>query len=222
MKTLVFLFLLMQLVINMCGQDVIVKSNGETIYGKIIKEDSVRLFLKTNPDGYETTTEFEKRKLKTIIYNYKSSDELLIKLNKDDNTKKKIDEDDGKKSAISIGFLNGGGSLLGFDMELLLTKNFGFQLGGGFVGYGAGLNLHFSPKINSSFLSFQYWHQGIKNSYTQSLIGPSVVFRAKKYLAAQLGLAYVLEHGPAWPTDVKTSPVILTYSIGLYFPFKAN
>jgi len=123
-----------------------------------------------------------------------------------------------KKSSLTIGFLQGGGSLVGADFETLLSDKFSMQIGAGFVGFGAGINYHFQPSISSSFISLQYWHQGFGTSYTQSLIGPNFVFRAKKWFTAQIGLGYVLGYGPAWPSTAATSPVILMYSIGVYFP----
>jgi hypothetical protein len=127
-------------------------------------------------------------------------------------------QDVEKKSSLTIGVLQGGGSLVGADFETLVSNNLGLQLGAGLVGFGAGLNYHFKPSIRSSFISLQYWHQGFGSSYSQSLIGPNFVYRAKKWFTAQIGFGYVLGHGPAWPSSAATPPVILTYSIGAYFP----
>ena len=124
----------------------------------------------------------------------------------------------GKKVSLTVGVLQGGGSLLGADFEALLTDRVGFQLGAGLVGYGAGLNYHLKPGINSSFISLTYWHQGAGSTYTQSLLGPSFVYRAKKIFTAQLGLGFVLGRGPAFPSSLTQTPVILLYSIGVYFP----
>lgn len=124
-----------------------------------------------------------------------------------------------KTASVTIGILQGGGSLLGVDIEKMLFKQMGLQAGLGIYGFGAGINYHFKPSIRSSFLSLQYWHQGFGNSYTQSVIGPSIIFRGKQWFTAQIGLAYVLEYGPAWPSNIQKSPVILTYAIGGYIPF---
>lgn len=123
------------------------------------------------------------------------------------------------KTSITAGILQGGGSLLGADLEFLITKQFGFQLGAGFVGYGAGLNYHLKPSIRSSFISLQYWHQGVNQSFAQSLIGPNFVYRSKKWFTCQIGLAAALEKGPAMADDYVQPPVMLMYSIGAYFPF---
>ncbi|HMC96075.1 MAG TPA: hypothetical protein VKG92_00335, partial [Flavobacteriales bacterium] len=66
-------------------------------------------------------------------------------------------------------------------------------------------------------ISFQYWHQGIDNSHTQTVLGPNFVYRSKKWFTAQLGVGQTLEKGPAWPEDKEQPPMILMYAIGAYF-----
>jgi len=124
-----------------------------------------------------------------------------------------------KQNNITIGILQGGGSLVGADFERLLSKRFGVQVGLGFVGYGAGLNFHFKPTIRSSFISLQYWHQGIGDSFAQSVIGPNFVFRGKKWFTCQIGFGFPLKKGPAFPEGMEQPAVMLLYSIGGYFPF---
>ncbi|MEA3443661.1 MAG: hypothetical protein U9R19_02920 [Bacteroidota bacterium] len=123
-----------------------------------------------------------------------------------------------KRSSITIGILQGGGALIGADFETLLSNRFGVQVGAGYIGFGAGLNYHFKPSIRSSFISFQYWHQGIGDSFAQSVVGPNFVFRGKKWFTFQIGLGVPLEKGPALPDDFEQPPVMLTYAIGAYFP----
>lgn len=124
-----------------------------------------------------------------------------------------------ERVACTVGILNGGGSLVGTDLEFLLSNKFGLQVGAGFLGYGAGMNFHFKPTIRSSFISLQYWNQGIGNSFAQSVIGPNFVFRDKKWFTFQLGAGKVLREGPQSPYDRGDAPsVILMYSIGAYFP----
>lgn len=122
------------------------------------------------------------------------------------------------RRSISVGFLQGGGSLVGADLELLVNNNVGVQFGAGFVGFGAGINYHFKPSIRSSFVSFQYWNQGIGNGFVQSMIGPSFVYRGKKWFTFQIGAAALVDEGPAMPADYTAPPVMLVYSIGAYFP----
>jgi len=131
----------------------------------------------------------------------------------------KVSEQPEKRNSITIGILQGGGSLIGADIEFLLTNRFGIQIGAGLVGFGGGLNYHFKPSIRSSFISLQYWNQGIGDSFAQNAIGPNFVFRGKKWFTAQIGLGVPLEKGPAMPDDFVQPPVMLMYSIGAYIPF---
>jgi len=125
------------------------------------------------------------------------------------------------KSCSTIGVLNGGGSLIGFDFETLLTKQFGFQLGAGVFGFGGGLNYHFQPDVRSCFLSLQYYNQGfIGNTFVQNAVGPCYVFRARKLFTFQIGFAFIINRGPAYSSSLKETPAMLTYSVGLYFPSK--
>lgn len=123
-----------------------------------------------------------------------------------------------KKHSITLGLLQGGGSLIGADLEFLLTQRFGVQLGAGIIGFGGGLNFHFKPSIRSSFISLQYWHQGVGEGYSQSVIGPNFVYRGKKWFTAQIGFGFPLEKGPAWPDSMDQPPVMLMYAIGAYIP----
>lgn len=120
-------------------------------------------------------------------------------------------------SAMSIGFLNGGGGLLGADLEILLNDRVGIQLGAGFVSYGAAINFHLKPGIRSSFVSLQYLNQGTGESFAQNAIGPSFGYRGKRWFTYQLGLAKTLSKGPAFPANREQPSVMLTYSIGAYF-----
>ena len=124
-----------------------------------------------------------------------------------------------KKLCATFGILQGGGSLIGADLEVLAFNRVGIQAGAGFVGFGAGLNIHLKPTIRSSFVSLAYWHQGVGDSYTQSLLGPSFVYRGKKWFTAQLGLGFALEKGPKWDVNKTQPPVMLLYSIGAYIPW---
>lgn len=180
----------------MChAQDIIVKTNGQKVYGKVIEVDTSRVYYIMSDTG--TKTFLSKSEVSEIRYSIDGSD---------------------YKGALTIGILEGGGSLIGFDCERLISKSVGFQLGFGAIGFGFGLNKHFKPTVRSSFLSLQYWHQGFANTYTQSLIGPSLVVRSKTWFTFQLGLGYALGKGPAWPENRSQSPIMLTYAIGAYFP----
>jgi len=123
------------------------------------------------------------------------------------------------KHCVTVGILQGGGSLLGADLEFLVSDYFGLQLGAGLIGFGGGANLHFKPSIRSSFLSFNYWHQGVGESFAQDALGATYVFRGRKWFTFQIGLGVPLEKGPAMPVDFEQPPAMLLYSIGAYFPF---
>jgi hypothetical protein len=124
-----------------------------------------------------------------------------------------------EKAAITIGILQGGGGLVGADFEVLLTNQLGIQFGAGIFSFGGGITYHFEPSIRSSFISFQYWHQGIGEGFAQSAVGPSFVFRGKRWFTFQIGIGKTLEEGPAYPKNMEQTPVMLLYSMGIYFPF---
>ncbi|HAF27828.1 MAG TPA: hypothetical protein DCG75_02165 [Bacteroidales bacterium] len=124
-----------------------------------------------------------------------------------------------KTACVTIGILQGGGALVGADFEFLISNRVGFQAGIGYIAFGAAINYHLKPTIRSSFISFNYWNQGIGPSFAQNLVGASFVFRGKRWFTAQIGLGVPLEKGPAMPDDYEQSPIMLTYSIGAYIPF---
>lgn len=122
------------------------------------------------------------------------------------------------RQSITVGVLQGGGSLIGADLEFLLTDQLGFQIGAGLVGFGAGVNVHFKPGIRSSFMSLQYWNQGFGDNFSQRIIGPNYVYRGPKGLTFQLGLGLPIARGPALPADFVQPPVMLMYALGFYLP----
>lgn len=124
-----------------------------------------------------------------------------------------------KRVAATFGILQGGGALVGVDLEVLATNRFGIQAGAGLVAFGAGLNYHLKPGIRSSFISLQYWNQGMGSRFVQSAVGPSFVYRGKKWFTCQLGLGKTIKKGPQFPADKEFPPIMLLYSIGAYVPF---
>ena len=123
-----------------------------------------------------------------------------------------------EKSSITVGLLQGGGSFLGADMEFLISDQVGFQLGFGYVGFGGGLNYHFNPSIRSSFISFQYWNQGISYSFSQNAVGPSFVYRGEKWVTFQIGLGVPIKRSPEMIDRFGETPVMFLYAIGAYIP----
>ena len=145
---------------------------------------------------------------------------LICQLSKAQEAAKKDRVTDSKESCITIGVLQGGGSLIGADIEIMPLSRLGFQFGAGLVGVGCGINYHFKPWVKSSFLSLQYWHQGMGNTYVQSLVGPSYVFRARKIFTCQIGVGFLVEKGPKYYSAFKKEvPAMLTYAIGVYIPW---
>ena len=69
---------------------------------------------------------------------------------------------DDQLGSITVGILEGGGSIIGVDYEQLALKNVGLQIGGGLFGMDFGVNIHFRETIKSSFLSLQYVNQFAK------------------------------------------------------------
>lgn len=130
----------------------------------------------------------------------------------------RYEEETSERAAITIGILQGGGSLLGADLEVLLTERIGVQGGVGLVGFGTAVNFHLKPGIRTSMVSLTYWNQGIGESFVQNAVGPTFVYRSKKWFTAQLGLGKPLSKGTAFPEDATQPPVMLLYSIGGYIP----
>ena len=118
----------------------------------------------------------------------------------------------------TVGIFQGGGSLLGFDLEKMITKNIGFSVGAGFIAYGAALHYHFKPSINSSSLAFNYMHQGIADTYVQSIVGPSYVFRISKRFSGQFGIGGIIDKGPKFAEiyeDKEDPDLLFIYSLGI-------
>jgi hypothetical protein len=208
MKKTLLLFIMLTTSFLLSAQDIIIKTNGKEIHCKVLNIDSTHVYFDTGEDL--STSVINRNEVKEIQYGNQlpNSSKIGSQLDKND-----------LQNSITVGFLEGGGSLVGFDFEMMFSKSASLQLGAGFVGFGAGLNMHLKPTIRSTYISLQYWHQGFRESYTQSLIGPSLVFRAKKVFTCQIGFAFALEEGPAWPENKIQPPVMLTYAIGAYFPF---
>lgn len=144
---------------------------------------------------------------------------VTILLTSHAHSQAEISQPEEKRAAATFGILQGGGALIGVDLEVLATNRFGIQAGAGLMAFGAGLNYHLKPGIRSSFISLQYWNQGMGDRFVQSAVGPSFVYRGKKWFTCQLGLGKTLKKGPQFPADKEFPPVMLLYSIGAYVPF---
>ncbi|MDR3188761.1 MAG: hypothetical protein LBT94_06205 [Prevotellaceae bacterium] len=123
------------------------------------------------------------------------------------------------KLAINAGFLMGGGSVLGADVEYMIPDSrWGAQVGAGLSSVSAGVTCHLKPRISSSFASIQYWYwQMWRPRSAIAVVGPLLAYRAPKYFQVGLGLSYALYHG----TDIYASERYKYYwmfNIGAYFP----
>ena len=119
-------------------------------------------------------------------------------------------------NATSVGIFYGGGGIIGLDYENLITKRLGVQMGVGLISIGGGINYHLKDGTESSLISFQYYRQGLGNSFVQDFIGPSFIYRSRKLFTCYLGLASIISRGPAYPSELGKTPIMLTYGIGLY------
>jgi len=126
-----------------------------------------------------------------------------------------------ERTSINVGVLMGGGGIPGADLEFLVGKSVGLQLGAGLGSMGFGINYHLKPYINSQFVSVQYFHQGFGDNHIWGLLGPMYVFRAKKIFQAGIGFGTVVSKGSRYEElfgEKDMPPVQLLYNIGLYFP----
>ncbi|MDR0547310.1 MAG: hypothetical protein LBG77_06990 [Dysgonamonadaceae bacterium] len=126
-----------------------------------------------------------------------------------------------KNTSIGVGFMMGGGSLVGADLEYLFPNSrFGLQIGLGISSFGGAINYHLKDGINSPFISFQYLHQGFGDNHYASWLGPIFIWRFEKLLQIGIGLGSRVETGPLWKQlDEQQQKVTasLLYSIGLFF-----
>ena len=138
-----------------------------------------------------------------------------------DSTQQYVDQPPAERfdHALTVGLLQGGGSLVGVDFEQLIGDRIGVQAGAGLVGFGAGINYHFQPTSNSSAISIQFC-----DKLSQRIVGITYIHRATTTgFTAQIGLGAVIERGKILDdyyrdNGISNPPdIILMYSIGWYF-----
>ncbi|MDP4266985.1 MAG: hypothetical protein Q8880_06080 [Bacteroidota bacterium] len=212
MRKVLLLISFISIILYSYSQDIINKKNGEIINCKINKIDSANIYFKIKQNGNDISLIIDRKEI--LYYKYNATKTGI-------NGDTKVSEQN-LNTCLTIGLLQGGGSLIGADFEILLSKSVGIQVGAGIIGFGGGLDFHYSPKIRSTFFSFQYWHQGFGDSYAQSAVGPALVFRGEKWFTGQIGVGYIVDRGDALPEKYKDLPVMLTYSIGAYIPFSTK
>jgi len=210
MRKIFILTLVLSMPSFLDAQDLIIRNDGEKTKCKITQEDSTKLYYEFHKNNIQFKASINRD---FIISYYYDIDKIKRDFRDSINMHQKY------YNCVTIGVLQGGGSLIGADLEIYLINKFGIQFGAGLIGYGLGLNYHIKPKIRSSFISLLYWHQGYQSTYTQSLLGPCYVFRGRRWFTAQIGLGFLLQEGPAWPSSKTHTPVMLTYAIGGYIPW---
>jgi len=181
--------------------DLIFSKSGRKISGIITGEDSTHYFVTTQDGENVKKGHVNKSDVKHIQYNYLTKAGVT------------------PSYCLTVGFLEGGGSLIGADIEFKVSETTGLQVGAGFLGFGAGVNFHIKPTLNSSAISLQYWHQGIGAATTQEIASANYVFRGKSILTAQIGLGAALSKGPAFPENREQPSFMLTYAVGIRFPW---
>ncbi|MDR1022124.1 MAG: hypothetical protein LBL94_02460 [Prevotellaceae bacterium] len=128
-----------------------------------------------------------------------------------------LGQQDSAKSpsmAVNAGFFMGGGASLGADVEYLFAKNrWSVQAGAGLLSFGAGVSYHLKPRINSPFVSLQYWHQiGGKENF--DILGVMYVYRYKKWFQAGAGLGTFLSESG----EQKRGEVLPMFQAGIFVP----
>ena len=110
-------------------------------------------------------------------------------------------ETDGPDGSIvgTAGFMQGGRSIVGLDIEFFVTDKFGAQVGLGLFSVGAALNYHFKRSISGTHLSFFFNYPTARltldSRYRPTLVsgreltGVSVVHRFRGLLSLELGAA---------------------------------
>ena len=134
-------------------------------------------------------------------------------------SQEKVKVDREERASVNAGFMMGGG-MAGCDLEFLLNRRIGLQVGAGFVGASASINYHLRPYINSSFFSVQYMHVGFGGGNVGATVGPMFNFRARKLFQAGIGWGAVVSRGPLWEDAYKKDvSLLLNFNVGLYIPF---
>jgi len=126
-----------------------------------------------------------------------------------------------QKFAVNVGFLMGGGSLIGLDLEFMIPRTrIGIQAGAGITSFGGGINYHLKDGINSPFVSVQYFYQGFGENHFASWLGPMFIYRTKRWFQGGIGLGSVLEKGQKWYVQSEKSQKVsasLLFHVGVFF-----
>ena len=118
---------------------------------------------------------------------------------------------------ITVGVLQGGGALLGFDFEQRLARHFGIQVGAGVIAVGGGITWYPTPGIRRNHWYVGYSHEGIARDYSLSIVGLTHVWRSEHRLSWQLGAGARVGNVPD-ASHSRDVTIILLYSIGACLP----
>ncbi|MFY0598062.1 MAG: hypothetical protein JXR03_00225 [Cyclobacteriaceae bacterium] len=120
--------------------------------------------------------------------------------------------------AVTMGLFQGGGSIVGADIDLLLGKRFGIQAGGGYLGLGGGFLYHVGKpyKINTSAFAFTAWQFGAGSKFSGAYAGPSFIFRAFNFLSIQGGGGIRIARNNETYSRPKATPYSLRFAIGFF------
>jgi hypothetical protein len=117
-----------------------------------------------------------------------------------------------------IGFLKGGGSIIGMDVEIPIGIGAGVYFGAGYKGFGSGINFYFERDPNKTHkgygLSTGYIHQGWGDSFAGSMVGASLFYKMRKGISLDLGLSRLISIGNF---NYYGKEYVITYSAGLRF-----
>ena len=124
----------------------------------------------------------------------------------------------------TIGFLQGGGGLIGIDHEQLISDRWGVSVGIGLLSYGAAIHYHTEPSLVSNSIALTLWNQGFSKSNSARYLGLVYVFRSKTSgWSGQLGMGSVLHVSQNIKSEFESSygttipSVVALYSFGYMF-----
>src|SRR6218665_3600051 len=129
------IFLLLVFLLTACtlsAQDLIVRKDSTRIEANIYRVNTKAIYFKYWSRGQLADAYIEQENVSYYIMHYRRNPEYVEsgKLPQPDH---KQHFRDYYKSCLTVGILQGGGSLVGVDFEFLLTNGVGIQLGAGIV-----------------------------------------------------------------------------------------
>jgi len=140
-----------------------------------------------------------------------------------DNKQEKLLQENESRDVVAVGYQIGGFSLVGVNYEFRATDVLGIHAGVGFMGYTAGVKLHFKPTKDGGFInaSFKDGGFGLIKAYAVEY-GSRRAFSKRKGSFGfhyQIGLAMVTEIDPDLSRILGSSedPPFIMLSLGVGF-----